>query len=136
MIDNLVDQRSSVMAVIPAPERPTHELHGARFTSLATPSRGSSDTSVWRVELAPHTPGVPHELTREEVFVVLSGRASVRLGDTHTSASAGDAIVVPANTPFALENPGDEPLLALCCLPVGGEARLADGRAFVPPWAQ
>ena len=27
------------MAVLPAPHAPTHELHNARFTSLATPSR-------------------------------------------------------------------------------------------------
>ena len=45
------------MAVLPAPPRHTHELPGARFTSLATPSRGSSDTSVWLVELAPGQPG-------------------------------------------------------------------------------
>ena len=45
------------MAVIPAPSAPTHELGGARFTSLATPSRGSSDTSVWLVEIGPGTPG-------------------------------------------------------------------------------
>jgi hypothetical protein len=36
------------MTVIPAPEAPTHELDGTRFTSLATPSRGSRDTAIWR----------------------------------------------------------------------------------------
>ena len=37
------------MAVIPAPAAPTHDLGPTRFTSLATPSRGSDDTSVWLV---------------------------------------------------------------------------------------
>ena len=123
------------MPVIPCPSEPTHELGGARFTSLATPSRGSSDTSVWRVEIEAGTPATPHTLTREEVFVVLAGRAEVRLGETVSSAGPGDAIVVPPGVPFALSPEGDEALRALCCLPVGGQGQLADGEPFTPPWA-
>ena len=77
-IVNLVDHlaRRNHMAVIPAPTTPTHELGTTRFTSLATPQRGSTTTSVWQVEIAPGTPSTPHALTREEVFVVLAGRAA------------------------------------------------------------
>ena len=124
------------MAVLPAPSGPTHEFGGARFTSLATPSRGSTDTSVWSVEIAPGAPGVPHRLTREEVFVVLDGRAEVLLDGERSSASAGDAIVVPPGVAFALAAAGDEPLRALCCLPVGGQGQLGDGAPFIPPWAR
>jgi mannose-6-phosphate isomerase-like protein (cupin superfamily) len=124
------------MAVIPAPAAPTHELGGARFTSLATPSRGSTDTSVWLVEIAPGTEGAPHQLTREEVFVVLAGRAEVRLGDTVSQADVGDAIVVPPGVRFALAPIGQEVLRAVCCLPVGGQGQLADGEPFTPPWAR
>ena len=124
------------MAVIPAPSVPTHELGGARFTSLATPSRGSTDTSVWLVEIAPGTPGAPHRLTREEVFVVLAGEAEVRLGGTVSRAGVGDAIVVPPDTSFALAAAGEEPLRAICCLPVGGQGVLAEGEPFTPPWAR
>lgn len=123
------------MAVIPAPRDATHRLPGAQFTSLATPTRGSRDTSVWRVEIAPGTPATPHEVTREEVFVILSGRARVRIGDEHAEASPGDAIVVPPYTRFELSNAGEEPLCALCCLPVGGQARLHGGEPFTPPWS-
>jgi mannose-6-phosphate isomerase-like protein (cupin superfamily) len=123
------------MAVLPPPPAPTHELGGARFTSLATPSRGSTDTSVWLVEIAPGTPGTPHRLTREEVFVVLAGRADVRLDGVASVAEAGDAIVVPPGVPFVLAPAGDEPLRALCCLPVGGQGQLVDGEPFTPPWA-
>jgi quercetin dioxygenase-like cupin family protein len=124
------------MAVVPAPPTHTHEVGGARFTSLATPSRGATDTSVWIVDIAPGAAGAPHRLTREEVFVVLAGRAEVRLGDEVSHAGAGDAIVVPAGVPFALAAAGDEPLRAVCCLPVGGQAELADGASFTPPWAR
>lgn len=124
------------MGVVRAPSAPTHELGGARFTSLATPGRGSRDTSVWLVEIAPGTAGAPHRLTREEVFVVLSGLAEVRLGDEVSYAEAGDAIVVPPGIPFALAPVGDDALRALCCLPVGGQAQLADGEPITPPWAR
>jgi hypothetical protein len=63
--------------VITALNTPTHELGTTRFTSLATPSRGSTETSVWVVEIACHTPPTPHALTREEIFVVLAGTAAV-----------------------------------------------------------
>jgi quercetin dioxygenase-like cupin family protein len=124
------------MSVLNAPPGPTHELPGTRFTALASPARGTVDTSVWQVEISPGTPPTPHSLTREEVFAVLSGTALVRIGDEHAKAQPGDAIVVPADTPFELSCAGQEPMRALCCLPVGGQAMLADGSTFVPPWAQ
>jgi mannose-6-phosphate isomerase-like protein (cupin superfamily) len=123
------------MAVIPASEAQVHELGGVRFTALASPSRGSTETSVWQVEVPVGSgPGTPHELTREEVLVIVAGRADVRLGDSSTEAGPGDTIVVPPHTTFALGNAGDEPLRAIVSFPVGGEARL-DGASFVPPWA-
>ena len=124
------------MPVLPAPATPTHDLGGARFTSLATPSRGSADTSVWRVEILPGTPATPHSLTREEVFVVLAGTAAVRLDGVAQQAAPGDAIVVPAGVELELAPAGDDPLALLCCLPVGGQARTADGAVFTPPWAE
>lgn len=124
------------MPVIHAPVEPTHERGGARFTSLATPLLGAVDTAVWLVEITPGTPATPHSLTREEVFVVLDGTASVRLGDDRATATAPDAIVVPTGVPFELSNGGTGPLRLLCCMPVGGQARLADGTVLTPPWAE
>jgi len=124
------------MPVLRQPPQPTHELGGTRFTSLATPSRGSTDTAVWTVEILPDTPSTPHFLTRQEVFVVLEGRATARIGETTEHATTGDVIVVPADVEFEVSNAASEPLRMLCCLPVGGKGRLADGDAFVPPWAE
>ena len=124
------------MPVLAAPREITHELPNARFTSLATPSRGSRETSIWRVQIEPGAPTTPHELTREEVFLILSGCARVRIGAETARAAAGDVVVVPPDTPFAIASVGSEPLEALCCFPVGGQARLADGQLFTPPWAE
>lgn len=124
------------MPVIPAPAAPTHDIGGARFTSLATPTRGSTDTSVWRVEIDPDTPPTPHRLTRQEVFVVLDGRADVRIDGEAAVAAEGDVIVVPAGVSFELAAGGGRRLRALCVLPVGGQAQLDGGEPFTPPWAE
>ena len=124
------------MAVLHRPPRPTHDLGGTRFTSLATPTRGSSETAIWSVEILPGTPPTPHFLTRQEVFVILEGQATARIGDITDDAAPGDAIVVPADVEFELSNAGAEPLRMLCCLPVGGKGRIGNGEAFVPPWAE
>ena len=119
-----------------SPAPPMDPFPGTRFVPLAAPSRGSARTSVWRVEVQPGTPAAPHQVTEEEIFIVLDGRASVSIGGEVTPASAGDAIVVPPNTDLALQNVGEEPLRLLCVLPIGGQARMPDGEVFTPPWAQ
>jgi mannose-6-phosphate isomerase-like protein (cupin superfamily) len=122
--------------IITAPRSPTHAIGTTHFTALVAPSTGSTQTSVWTIEIEPRTPlGEQHTVTREEVFVVLTGEASVHLGDDVVAARPGDAIIVPADVPFALGNDGEQSVRLVCCLPVGGQARLADGTTFVPPWA-
>jgi mannose-6-phosphate isomerase-like protein (cupin superfamily) len=100
---NRVDQLEDAVPVIPTPTAPTHQLPHAAFTALATPARGSRETSVWRVVIAPGTPGVPHQVTREEIFVVLGGAARVMLADVEATATVGDAIVVPPETRFQID---------------------------------
>ena len=123
------------MSVIQAPPAPTHDLGRTRFTSLATPTRGSNETAVWQVEIEPATPPTPHSMTQEEVFVVLAGRATVRIADHTAVAEVGDAIVVPRDTEFELSNVDSDLLRLLCCTPVGSMARL-DAEPFTPPWAE
>lgn len=124
------------MPVLTAPSSPTHVVGTTRFTSLATPTSGTTHTSIWSVEIAAGTPATPHSLTAEELFVVTAGRAKVQMDDDESTAHPGDVIVIPPDTVFALVNDGDEPLHLLCCLPVGGQARMADGTTFTPPWSQ
>jgi mannose-6-phosphate isomerase-like protein (cupin superfamily) len=137
MVNHIDHWQEDAMPVIHAPGSPTHEWGPTRFTALATPSRGSGESSVWQVEIAPGTPATPHSVTREEVFVVLSGTAGVRLGDGPSeTARTGDAVVVPPDLRFEIEPVGEDPLRMLCWLPVGGQARTSDGAVFTPPWAQ
>lgn len=123
------------MPCIAADAAPRFTLHQAVFTGLASPSRGSTENSVWIVTLEPGNTPVAHRLSREETLVAIGGRALARIGGQTHELLAGGAVVVPADTEFALHNPGPEPFRAVAVLPVGGQALVAGQPPFVPPWA-
>lgn len=124
------------MPVLPAATAPSFTAPGLAVTALASPSRGATETSVWRLTLAPGTAGSEHTLDREEVFVVLAGRAVATIDGDDQQLRPGDALVVPPHRRFSLANPHGEPFEAVAALPVGGRVHLPGGRPFVPPWAQ
>ena len=43
---------------------PTFTIPGLTVIGFAAPSRGASETSVWRIAVAPETAGVPHSVDR------------------------------------------------------------------------
>lgn len=122
------------MHLIKAAAAPTFESPGLSVIGLAAPSRGASETCVWRITMAPRTPPTPHAIDREEIFVALSGEARVDLGGKDHVLAAGDALVVPAGETLAISNPGPAPFIALAVLPVGGRAVMPGGESFCPPW--
>jgi len=124
------------MPFIAHADAPRFELHGATFTGLASPSRGSSENAVWIVALPPGMAGVPHRLTREEVFVAIEGAARAELDGQVHELRAGSALVVPAGAEFRLGNPYGAPFRTVAVLPVGGQAVVGDAPPFTPPWAQ
>jgi mannose-6-phosphate isomerase-like protein (cupin superfamily) len=125
------------MGLIHASSAATFSIDEVRFIGLAAPSRGSTESCVWKIVVAPDTVAKgSHQLTREEVFVALAGTAQVQLAGRSLSLEAGAALVVPANTDFSLSNAGPGAFEAVVVLPVGGEAVIPGQRPFVPPWAQ
>jgi quercetin dioxygenase-like cupin family protein len=123
------------MPVISASDAPRFTLSGVTFTGLAAPSRGARETAVWRIALDPGAPGAPHRVTREEIFIAVAGRAVATVGGERHEVAAGSALVIPADTLFALANPGGEPFEAVVVLPVGGQAAYEGQPPFTPPWA-
>jgi quercetin dioxygenase-like cupin family protein len=109
-------------------------IDGLTVTGLAAPSRGSRETCVWKLSLAPHTQGTPHSVDREEIFVVLAGRGLATLGGETIELAPGDALIVPREQSFSLANPGNERFDAIAVLPVGGLAAMPAGAPFAPPW--
>ena len=123
------------MPIVSVSDAPKFELPNVTFTGLASPQRGSKENSVWRLALAPKAPGLPHQLTREDTIIVLSGTAIAEIGKERHRLSVGDAIIVPAMTDFSLSNDSAEPFEAIAVLPVGGQAIIGNDAPFVPPWA-
>lgn len=134
------------MPVIRAADAPVFEfsLPGAtgkvphiRVRGYASPSRGSTQTSMWRLTLNPNCPPRPGTVDHEEIFFLLSGCADVVLGGTRYDLKAGDALIIPPDVEFAIGNPYDEPVEFVTILPVGGRGRdTGSDEMFDPPWAQ
>lgn len=122
------------MPVITANDAPVFDTGGATIIGLAAPSRGASDSSAWRVRLDADRPSPSHSLSREEVFIVLTGAVTAVFDDHEETAEAGGALIVPAGAIFSLVA-RDVDAEAVCVLPVGGQAAVG-GESFTPPWAQ
>jgi mannose-6-phosphate isomerase-like protein (cupin superfamily) len=108
---------------------------GTEITGYASPTRGSVAVSAWKVVLHPGAASPVHQLTDTEAFIALRGRGTFAFDDRTHELGAGDAICVPASTPFHLANAGDEPFEAICCMAATGQGQVGDGEPFTPPWA-
>jgi len=118
------------------PLAPRFALPGLSVVGLASPSRGARETCAWRLTLAPGMVGATHAVDREEIFVAVGGRGVATVGERTFTLESGDALIVPADHPFSLANPNDEPFEAVAVLPVGGQARYGDQPSFSPPWTE
>jgi mannose-6-phosphate isomerase-like protein (cupin superfamily) len=114
---------------------PRFEQGGTSVIGYASPSRGASDLSLWRISLAPGEASPPHQLSREEIFLALDGAATATLGERQALLAPGDCLVVPPGVRFVL-TAGEEGFGAVCAMAAGGTATLEpDGPTIVPPWA-
>jgi mannose-6-phosphate isomerase-like protein (cupin superfamily) len=53
--------------------------------------------------------------TSEELYFFTAGAGRLRIGDEERDVRPGDCAVIPPGTEHQLVNPGDEPLVLLCC---------------------
>lgn len=51
----------------------------------------------------------------EEIYHFVSGTGRMRLGSQEAEVRAGDSVVIAPGVNHKLWNPGDEPLVLLCC---------------------
>lgn len=73
-----------------------HETPNAVMRTLAAPSLGSSDLSVWEVAMRAGQRGPQHDVDREQVWTVLDGELEVQAGNEALAVRAGDALRLPA----------------------------------------
>jgi quercetin dioxygenase-like cupin family protein len=111
------------------------ETHGSRFSAYVAPSRGSQQLCAWRLEVPAGLQGVAHRPSREEVLLILDGDLRVTLDHATFEVTAGDVIVVPADSELLVDG-GSSAASAWVTTTPGLEAVTADGTRIVPPWAQ
>lgn len=133
------------MPVVRASDATVHDMHGARFNSYASPSRGTGELCGWRIDVPPGSDGVPHTVSQEEIVLVLAGALLVTLNDSPgdpehgaaaTKGQAGDVFVVPAGATVQVGTPDGEAASAWVTTNAGLKATLADGSTVAPPWAR
>ncbi|ADB29727.1 Cupin 2 conserved barrel domain protein [Kribbella flavida DSM 17836] len=72
------------------------ETPNAVMTTYASPTQGSQELSVWRVDMKQGAQGPWHSMDSEQVWTGLAGAATVQLGDEQVELRAGSAVVLPA----------------------------------------
>ena len=103
---------------------------------VATPGRGAEEVSVIRQRQSPGAANPPHLHDREEVMIVLTGTVKVTIAKEETELSAGDALIVPANTMHRIETIGEAEAGWLLAAPAGVRFLFSDGREASPAWAR
>lgn len=111
------------------------DTHGSRFSSYASPSRGTAQLCGWRLDVPAGLPGAAHRPNREELFLVLSGELGVSIDGAQDTARPGDVVVVPAGCELRVDG-GPAGGAAWVTTTAGLEAQLTDGSTFAPPWAR
>ncbi|WP_018352550.1 cupin domain-containing protein [Longispora albida] len=109
---------------------------GFVIRTLAAPSRGSRELAMWELTLPGGGASLEHSVTREELFLVRSGRLTITIAGVDHAAGPGDVIMVPPATKFQIRNGSDtEEVTGLVVTSAGIIGMLGD-RTISPPWAQ
>lgn len=114
----------------------TFETPNASVTPLATRRLGAGQVSVIRQRMADGHKNPMHTQTTEEVMVMLEGEVNVTVDGVNAVLSAGDTLIVPANTPHGIENTSGKPAEWLIVSPLGMQFFGPDGQAMTPGWAE
>lgn len=123
------------MPVIHPSEAVPFEVHGSRFASYVSPSRGSDQVCAWQLQVPADLRGTAHRPTRDEVLLVLDGELLVTLDGRLATARRGDVVLVPAGTELRVDG-GAIGASAWVTTTPGLEAVLIDGTTISPPWAR
>lgn len=124
------------MPFVHATDTLVHQMHGARFTSYATPTLGSTQLCAWQLTIPANTIGLAHTITHEEVFVITEGEFHFTVDGTTATLTPGDTVIVPPGQQLQVDNVSDQPASALVTTSVGIQGTMADGTTITPPWSR
>jgi quercetin dioxygenase-like cupin family protein len=117
----------------PAADAPRHQTPNAVMRTLAAPSLGGSDLSVWEVAMRAGQGGPLHEVNREQVWTVVSGELRVQTDDETFIVGAGDSLCLPPNARRQITAITDA--RAIVASPACPIVTTVDGDSRPLPWA-
>jgi mannose-6-phosphate isomerase-like protein (cupin superfamily) len=123
------------MTVSTRADAPQFDVDDYSFHPLAVPSRGSKELAIWHLDAAAGAFSPAHHHDREVIFVIRTGRMAANVGGQDVEAGPGDAIIVPADTTFALRNASADEPATLTVVTTAGMRATMDGNTFSPPWS-
>jgi quercetin dioxygenase-like cupin family protein len=123
------------MPVIRPTDAVSFEMHGSRFLSYVSPSRGGNELCAWQLSVPAGLRGVAHRPTKEEILLVLEGELRVTVDGDSSALERGDAVLVSAGSELRVDA-GPTGAIAWVTTTPGLEAVTADGSRISPPWAQ
>jgi quercetin dioxygenase-like cupin family protein len=113
--------------VIRNAQRRRTETPNAVMTTFASPTQGGAATALWRVDMKPGQAGPLHAIDAEQIWTVLEGGASVRLGLDTIEVGPGDTLVMPADVPRRITAAARLGVVAICAAPASMRAYPLDG---------
>jgi quercetin dioxygenase-like cupin family protein len=111
-----------------------HETPNAVMRTLAAPSLGSTDLSVWEVVMEAGREGPVHEVDREQAWTVLAGELRIEADGEVVVVGTGDTLRLPPDSPRRVAAVTDARAIvaslagSTVTTPAGGSRRL--------PWAE
>jgi quercetin dioxygenase-like cupin family protein len=121
------------MTVIGYDQTRRFETPAGVMTTLASPTLGGASRPVWRVEMPPGSAGPAHTVDTEQIWTVLAGGASVRLGTGEVRVGAGDTLVLAPDVERQVTADAAAGLTAIVTSGAGSTAT-AGGNRVQPPW--
>ena len=124
------------MPVIRPTEAVAHDVEGTTFTAYANSQTGTAELCAWSTRVPAGRPGLPHRVSREELFLVTAGTPRFTNDEEIIEAHPGDVVVTPAGSLLTIEALGDQDAIIWVTTSLGLTVKLPDGTEFPPPWAQ
>lgn len=122
------------MTVYQPADATVFRMHGSSFTSYTSPTRGQTQLCAWRLDIEPGQIGTTHQVSHEEVLLVLAGSATVVVDTDIRTVTTGEVIAFPASAWVRISTE-DEPFAAWVTTTAGLTAITVDGERIQPPWA-
>ena len=123
------------MSVVHSAQARRTETPNAVMTTLASPTLGGAERSLWRVDMNPGTAGPVHRFDVEQIWTALRGRATIELdGETH-ALLPGDTIVIAPDVRRQVLADAAEGFSAIVTAARDARASMLDGTdRGVPAW--